>query len=222
MLRLVETEQSVDAIDAVALDVLRALFEALTGAPPRTLRAYRDDDALLLLVRYDGATIDPPVEIALMALPALVAEAVAKRAGLPSSSAGDASSPVARSRRDSRCSPSACPTRTPARPGCDSPGERQGRGDPASQSAPRAGRASVSTLRARSARAWSGFDRVADLRSARTLEMPVALREAAQELLVEPRAEPPGQRGRLAWSLLVDRLAHDEAPAAVAAFSRKS
>ena len=81
MLRLVETERSVDAIDAVALDVLRALFEALTGAPPRTLRAYRDDDALLLLLRYEEPSTDPPVEIALMALPSLVAEAVEKRTG---------------------------------------------------------------------------------------------------------------------------------------------
>ena len=81
MLRLVETEQSEDAIDAVALDVLRALFEALTGTPPRTLRAYRDDDALLLLLRYEESSSDPPVEIALMALPSLVAEAVAMRTG---------------------------------------------------------------------------------------------------------------------------------------------
>lgn len=81
MLRLVETGQSGDAIDAAALEVLRALFEALTGAPPRTLRAYRDDDALLLLLRYEEIATDPPVEIALMALPALVAEAVAKRTG---------------------------------------------------------------------------------------------------------------------------------------------
>ena len=81
MLRLVETGRSDDAVDAVAVDVLSALFEAVTGAPPRTLRAYRADDALLLLVRYDGVATDPPVEIALMALPALVAEAVAKRTG---------------------------------------------------------------------------------------------------------------------------------------------
>ena len=45
MLRLVETGRSDDAVDAAALDVLGALFEAVTGAPPRTLRAYRDDDA---------------------------------------------------------------------------------------------------------------------------------------------------------------------------------
>jgi len=81
MLRLVETGRSSDAVDAAAIDVLRALFEAITGAPPRTLRAYRDDDALLLLLRYEGPATDPPVEIALMALPALVAEAVAKRTG---------------------------------------------------------------------------------------------------------------------------------------------
>ncbi len=81
MLRLVETERGDDAVDVAAVDVLSALLEAVTGSPPRTLRAYRADDALLLLVRYDGATIDPPVEIALMALPALVAEAVAKRTG---------------------------------------------------------------------------------------------------------------------------------------------
>jgi hypothetical protein len=81
MLRLVETGRSEDAIDATALEVLRALFVALTGAPPSMLRAYRDDDALLLLLRYDEPTTDPSVEIALMALPSLVAEVVAKRTG---------------------------------------------------------------------------------------------------------------------------------------------
>lgn len=84
MLRLVDTGRSTDAVDAAAIDVLRALFEGLTGAPPRTLRAYRDDDALLLLLRYDRAptpATDPPVEIALMALAQLVAEAVALRSG---------------------------------------------------------------------------------------------------------------------------------------------
>ena len=81
MLRIVETGRSDEAVDAAALDVLRALFEALTGAPPSTLRAYRDDDALLLLLRYEEPTTGPPVEIALMALPSLVAEAVAKRTG---------------------------------------------------------------------------------------------------------------------------------------------
>jgi hypothetical protein len=81
MRRRVETGRSDDAVDAAAVDVLSALVEAVTGAPPRTLRAYRADDALLLLVRYEEAATDPPVEIALMALPALVAEAVANRTG---------------------------------------------------------------------------------------------------------------------------------------------
>jgi hypothetical protein len=81
MLRLVETGQSDDAVDAAAVEVLRALVEAVTGTAPRTLRVYRDDDALLLLLRYEGSAIDPPVEIALMALPSLVAEAVTKRTG---------------------------------------------------------------------------------------------------------------------------------------------
>jgi len=84
MLRLVETGRSEDAVDAAALDVLRALFEGLAGTPPRSLRAYRDDDALLLLLRYEPAPADAadhPVEIALMALASLVAEGVAKRTG---------------------------------------------------------------------------------------------------------------------------------------------
>jgi hypothetical protein len=84
MLRLVETGRSDDAVDAAAVDVLRALFEGLTGTPPRSLRAYRDDDALLLLLRYErspAAATDPPVEIALMALAQLVAEAVTARTG---------------------------------------------------------------------------------------------------------------------------------------------
>lgn len=81
MLRPVQTRRGDDAVDAATVDALSALFEAVTGVPPRRLRAFRADDALLLLVRYEDAATDPPVEIALMALPELVAEAVAKRTG---------------------------------------------------------------------------------------------------------------------------------------------
>ena len=91
MLRLVETERSSDAVDAVAVEVLRVLFEAVTGTPPRRLRAYRDDDALLLALRYEPTrplATDPPVEVVLMALAQLVAEAVAKRTRQTLASAG--------------------------------------------------------------------------------------------------------------------------------------
>ena len=74
-------EQSEDAVDAAALDALRALFEALTGAPPRTLRAYRDDDALLLLLRYEDSCDRPAGRDRADGTPALVAEAVAQRTG---------------------------------------------------------------------------------------------------------------------------------------------
>src|SRR5579872_1064031 len=82
MLRLVETVRGTSDVGATAVEVLRALFESVTGAPPSTLRAYRDDDVLLLLLRFPpSGDADPPFAVALPALAQLVSEAVAARTG---------------------------------------------------------------------------------------------------------------------------------------------
>ncbi len=77
VLRLIDTAPGSSAVDAVAVDVLAGLFEGTTGAPPRSLRAYRDGDVLLLVLRF--AADEPPVEAALIALAQLVCEGVARR-----------------------------------------------------------------------------------------------------------------------------------------------
>ena len=74
-----------DEVEYVAAEVLRDLFGAFAGEPPRALRAYRERDALLLLLRFDAhdGAIRGEVEadVAFMALPTMVAEAVGARTG---------------------------------------------------------------------------------------------------------------------------------------------
>jgi hypothetical protein len=77
------TEQAIttsEGVESVAAEVLRDLYWAFAGAPPRALRAYREDDALLLLLRFDACSDEEP-EVAFMALPSMVAEAVTHRTG---------------------------------------------------------------------------------------------------------------------------------------------
>ncbi|HLW95505.1 MAG TPA: hypothetical protein VKS25_09025 [Solirubrobacteraceae bacterium] len=77
------TEQAIntsEGVESVAAEVLRDLYWAFAGEPPRALRAYREDDALLLLLRFDARS-DAEPEVAFMALPSMVAEAVAHRTG---------------------------------------------------------------------------------------------------------------------------------------------
>ncbi|HEY7966083.1 MAG TPA: hypothetical protein VID68_03570 [Solirubrobacteraceae bacterium] len=83
-----------DEVECVAAEVLRELYDAFAGEPPRALRAYRERDTLLLLLRFDAhagalrAEVEP--DVAFMALPSIVAEAVGARTGLRLR-AGDAS-----------------------------------------------------------------------------------------------------------------------------------
>jgi hypothetical protein len=79
----------IDEIDSVAGEALGNLYTAVTGAAPRRLRAYHEDDALLLLLRFDasllsdagGEQFEPLIDISFMAMPDMVAEAVHEATG---------------------------------------------------------------------------------------------------------------------------------------------
>lgn len=77
-------------LEDLAGEVLSDLYAALTGDSPRALRAYRDEDALLLLLRFDpaspaetdgGEVDDSFAESAFMAMLEMVAEVVSARSG---------------------------------------------------------------------------------------------------------------------------------------------
>ena len=88
MLHTIETNTQQD-VDAVAMHALETLFVGVSGESPLALRAYGDGDALLLLLRFDpalledasGPSVEPLIDVAFMALPALIADAVHERTG---------------------------------------------------------------------------------------------------------------------------------------------
>jgi hypothetical protein len=79
----------IDAIDSVAGEALGNLYTAVTGEAPRRIRAYHEDDALLLLLRFDpsllpdssGEHFEPLIDISFMAMPDMIAEAVHEATG---------------------------------------------------------------------------------------------------------------------------------------------
>jgi len=89
MLPLTSRRFRTDEIDLVAGEVLGNLYTAVTGEAPRRLHAYRDEDALLLLLRFDpallsdasGEQFEPLIDISFMAMPNLIAEAVTDATG---------------------------------------------------------------------------------------------------------------------------------------------
>lgn len=89
MLPLTSRRFRTDEIDSLAGEVLGNLYTAVTGEAPRRLNAYLDDDALLLLLRFDpallsdasGEQFEPLIDISFMAMPDLVAEAVTEATG---------------------------------------------------------------------------------------------------------------------------------------------
>ena len=89
MLPLTSRRFRTDEIDSLAGEVLGNLYTAVTGEPPRRLHAYQDDDALLLLLRFDpallseanGEQFEPLIDISFMAMPDLIAEAVTDATG---------------------------------------------------------------------------------------------------------------------------------------------
>ena len=78
-----------DPLGGLAGDVASDLYFAVCGHRPKTVRAYHDDDALLLLMRFDPAEVvdaaaEPPqtvFETAFMAMPGMIASAVEARSG---------------------------------------------------------------------------------------------------------------------------------------------
>ena len=79
------TQTAGDLAVAIAAD----LFRAVTGRSPHALRAYQDEDALLVLLRFDPQQmvvdpadgVEPLLQTAFMAMPGMVATAVAARSG---------------------------------------------------------------------------------------------------------------------------------------------
>jgi hypothetical protein len=85
------TSRSPDAIDPVGLlasEVLKDLYRAVCGHEPSAVRSYRDDDALLLLLRFEPGELAaghgehaPFLDTAFLAMPGMVASAVEARTG---------------------------------------------------------------------------------------------------------------------------------------------
>jgi hypothetical protein len=79
-----------DPIADMAVDVLSDLYRAVCGRQPKAVRAYNDDDALLLLLRFepgeiadgDEAGLEHLLETAFFAMPGMIASAVEARSGL--------------------------------------------------------------------------------------------------------------------------------------------
>ncbi len=77
------------ALGELARQVLVDLYSALSGHRPKSVRVYGENDALLLLMRFDprelaGAdeiTFEPLIDTTFIALPSMIASAVARRAG---------------------------------------------------------------------------------------------------------------------------------------------
>jgi hypothetical protein len=80
---------SIDPIGLLASEVLRDLYQAVTGQEPAAVRSYRDEDAILLLLRFepseiaecDGDDVVPFLDTAFLAMPGMIASAVEARTG---------------------------------------------------------------------------------------------------------------------------------------------
>ena len=76
-----------ESVDEIASQALGLLYTDVWCEEPLALRAHRDDDGLLLLLRFDpdlmeragGTSLEPLVDRSFIALPELVAEAVRVR-----------------------------------------------------------------------------------------------------------------------------------------------
>ena len=80
---------SIDPVGLLATEVLRDLYQAVAGHEPAAVRSYRDEDAILLLLRFepsaladgDSGDITPFLDTAFRAMPGMVASAVEARTG---------------------------------------------------------------------------------------------------------------------------------------------
>jgi len=84
-----DTQAPIEEIGLLAGEVLKNLYRAVCGAEPLAVRAYRDEDAILLLLRFDpnelegGASegLSPLLDTAFLAMPGMIASSVEARAG---------------------------------------------------------------------------------------------------------------------------------------------
>jgi len=81
---------SIDPVGLLASEVLKDLYSAVAGSEPAAVRSYRDEDAILLLLRFDPTQLEtgggdgyaPFLETAFLAMPGMIASAVEARIGL--------------------------------------------------------------------------------------------------------------------------------------------
>jgi hypothetical protein len=77
------------ALGELAREVLVDLYRALSGHLPKAVRVYGEDDALLLLLRFDPSQLtgvaetsfEPLIDTTFIALPSMIASAVQRRTG---------------------------------------------------------------------------------------------------------------------------------------------
>jgi hypothetical protein len=83
------TPPSIDPVGLLASEVLKDLYRAVCGHEPAAVRAYQDEDAILLLLRFDPAETEngslegcsPLLDTAFLAMPGMIASAVEARTG---------------------------------------------------------------------------------------------------------------------------------------------
>ena len=88
MFDVTNSSPSTEAVDLLACEVLADLYRAYCGSRPLAVRAYRDRDALLLLLRFEPDVVaeadgegDLLTSTALRAMPGLISSAVEARTG---------------------------------------------------------------------------------------------------------------------------------------------
>ena len=81
---------AIDPVGLLATEVLKDLYRAVCGHEALAVRAYQDEDAILLLLRFDPLELDggssresfgPPLDTAFLAMPGMIASAVEARTG---------------------------------------------------------------------------------------------------------------------------------------------
>ena len=105
----------------LAVSIAAELYRAVTGRAPQALRAYQDEDALLVLLRFDPQEmavdpadgVEPLLQTAFMAMPGMVATAVAARSGVAARAGQPLGLSRARPRRVRVHRDRACLFRTP-------------------------------------------------------------------------------------------------------------
>jgi hypothetical protein len=83
------TATPIDPVGLLASEVLKDLYRAVCGREVLAVRAYQDEDAILLLVRFDPNEVEsdgserfaPALDTALLAMPGMIASAVEARTG---------------------------------------------------------------------------------------------------------------------------------------------